>query len=262
MGTSIRDINTQPKDKPNPKNIRRRPLISVVIPCLAEHTRVQDCLLQLFRQNVFKDTEIIIVEYNPNNEPYTRDLVWNMAHCRYLEVSRPGIAFARHYGITNSHSNVICNFDADCEFVNRFCLGRITKPIMEHECVLTVCDNVFDLTEVPASHLSKMEMPVKVMNLLNNAQRTTPVAILEPASCFDKQAYFAVGGFDDVKQGELFHLNNRFTYHFNNLGSLMLNTSGVHKKYIDDASVIVSSRRAVKFAEQGINVLNYDNRYR
>jgi hypothetical protein len=140
----------------------------------------------------------------------------------------------------------------------------MTKPIMDRECILTVCDNVFDLTEVPVNELQRMDIPTKTVNFLNNIQRTTPLAILEPGACFDKQAYQYIGGFDDVKQYELFHLGNRMVYHFNNIQTLLFSRqpSGVHKKHIPSAAVIVSSRRAIKWAERGISVLDYSNAYR
>lgn len=258
--------NNPPKRiaRPNPTNIKRRPKVSVVIPCLSEEERISETLYALFKQSIFKDAEIILVEYNPYNDPYLRDLAHGMAHVRHMEVGRAGIAFARHIGIMSSNSNVICNYDADCEFVDKHCLENMTKPIIDRECVLTVCDNVFNLVELPINELSNMEMPTKVLTFLNNIQRTTPLAILEPGSCLDKQAYLYVGGFDDVKQYELFHLGNRLAYHFNNIQTLLFSRqpTGVHKKHISDAAVIVSSRRAVKWAERGLSVLDYANAYR
>ena len=256
--------NQRIKQGPNPTNIKRKPKISVVIPCLSEEERIQDTLYGLFRQSVFKDTEIILVEYNPENSPYLRDLCHGMAHVRYMTVNRSGIAFARHVGIMSAFSNIICNFDADCEWINRECLANMTQPIIDKECILTVCDNVFDLREVPINELQMMDMPTKVCNFLNNLQRTTPLAILEPGSCIDKKAYEYVGGFDDVKQYELFHLGNRMAYHFNNISTLLFSRqpTGQHKKCVNDAAVIVSSRRAIKWSQRGLEVLSYDNAYR
>lgn len=257
--------STKPKKPlgPNPTNIKRKPKISVVLPCYNEEERILDTLTGLIRQSVFKDTEIIIVEYNPFNEPYVRDLTDRMAHVRYMTVSRPGIAFARHMGIMNSYSDCIVNFDADCEFMDRDGLEKMTAPILNKECILTVCDNAFDLVEVPVEELSRMDVPAKTLAFLNNLQRTTPVACLEPGSCFSKQAYQYVGGYDDTKQYELFLLNNRLMYHYNNMQTLLLSGkfTGNHKKHIDTV-VIVSSRRAIKWAERGVEVLNYSNAYR
>ena len=249
---------------PNPSNIRRRPKVSVVLPCFNEEDRILDTLTMLFRQSIFKDTEIILVEYNPTNDPYLRDLVERMANVRYLEVGRAGIAFARHIGIMKSNSSVICNFDADCEFLNRNSLEDLTKPILDKECILTVCDNMFDLVEVPVNELSRMDMPVKVCNMLNNLQRTSPLAILEPGSCIDKQAYSYVGGFDDIKQYELFMLNNRLMYHYNTFQSLIFGkqTGQQHKRHIDSAAVIVSSRRAIQWSKRGLEILDYAHAYR
>lgn len=252
------------KPGPNPTNIKRKPKISVIIPCLSEEERIEDTLYGLFRQSVFKDSEIILVEYNPLNDPYLSNLAHGLAHVRHMTVNRSGIAFARHVGIMSANSDVICNFDADCEWVNKYCLEYMTKPIMDKECILTVCDNVFDLTEVPVNELNRMDMPSKVCNFLNNIQRTTPLAILEPGSCINRRAYEYVGGFDDVKQYELFHLGNRMAYHFNNINDFLFakELTGKHKKCINDAAVIVSSRRAVKWAERGLEVLDYQNAYR
>ena len=249
---------------PNPTNIKRRPKVSLVLPCFNENDRILETLSRLFRQSIFKDTEIILCEYNPANDPYLRDLVERMANVRYLEIGRAGIAFARHMGIMKSNSQVICNFDGDCEFLDNKCLENLTKPILDKECILTVCDNMFDLVEVPVNELSRMDMPVKVANMLNNLQRTTPLAILEPGSCFSKEAYLFIGGFDDTKQYELFMLNNRFMYHYNSFQNLLFGgkRGQQHKKHISDAAVIVSSRRAIKWSERGLEVLDYANAYR
>lgn len=250
---------------PNPTNIKRRPLVSVVIPCLSEEERIEETLYALFKQSMFKDAEIILVEYNPYNDPFLSNLTHRMAHVQHMTVNRSGIAFARHMGIMASHSDVICSFDADCEWLDKYCLERMSKPILDKECILTVCDNLFDLTEVPVNELQRMEMPTKVCNFLNNMQRTTPLAILEPGSCVSKQAYEFVGGFDDVKQYELFHLGNRLAYHYNNIKDLLLvakRPTGAHKRHVADAAVIVSSRRAIKWAERGLEVLDYANAYR
>ena len=250
--------------RPNPTNIKRRPKVSIIIPTLSENERIADTLYSLFKQSMFKDAEVLIVEYNPYNDPYIRDLCHGMAHVRHLTVDRAGIAFARHMGIMSAHADIICNYDADCEFINKYCLENMAKPIQDKECVLTVCDNLFDLAEVPVNELQSMEMPTKVCNFLNNLQRTTPLAILEPGSCLDKKAYLYVGGFDDVKQYELFHLGNRLAYHYNNIQEILFSRKpeGKHKRCITDAAVIVSSRRAIKWSQRGLEVLDYGNAYR
>ena len=257
--------STSPKvSRPNPKNIHRKPLVSVVIPAYKEEDRIEDTLYTLFRQSIFKDTEVIVVEYNPGNDPYLQNLLHGMAKCRYITVNRAGIAYARHVGIMSAMSPIICNFDADCEFTHKYCLANLIEPIQKKECILTVCDNMFDLTEVPIEKLNEMQAPTNVCNFLNNLQRTTPIACLEPASCFSKTAYQYVGGYDDTVQHELFHLNNRFIYHYNNISTFLFEgkLTGAHKKHIDDAGVIVSSRRAIKWAERGVQVLDYNNAYR
>jgi len=262
--STTNNTNTKRIAGPNPTNIKRRPKRSVILPCFNEDDRLLETLSHLFRQSCFKDTEIIICEYNPENNAYVRDLVERMANVRYLEIGRAGIAFARHMGIMRSNSNVICNFDADCEFLDNKCLEVLTQPIIDKECILTVCDNLFDLVEVPVNELSRMDMPVKVCNTLNNLQRTSPLAILEPGSCFSKEAYQFVGGFDDTKQYELFMLNNRLMYHYNSFQNLLFGgkRGQQHKKHIPEAAVIVSSRRAIKWSERGLEVLDYANAYR
>lgn len=251
-------------NRPNPTNIKRRPKVSIVIPTLSENDRIADTLYGLFKQSIFKDAEVIIAEYNPYDDPYIRDLAHGMAHVRHINVGRAGIAYARHAGIMSANSNIICNFDADCEWIDKYCLENMVKPILDKECILTVCDNLFDLAEVAVNDLPSMDMPVKVCNFLNNLQRTTPLAILEPGSCFDKSAYLYIGGFDDVKQYELFHLGNRMAYHYNNIQTLLFSRKpeGAHKHHVSDAAVIVSSRRAIKWSERGLEVLNYDHAYR
>lgn len=209
---------------------------------------------------MFKDCEVIICNWNPDNDPYLRDLVENMAKCRYYEVNRPGIAYARHMGIMKSYGSIICNYDADCEYIHKNCLRQMVQPILNKECILTVCDNLIDVTDVPESEHMALQVPIHTFNLLNNTQKKTPMAIFEPGSCMSKEAYLNVGGFDDIKSAELWHLNNRFLYHYNSLYGLL--KGGLHKQHIDTSGIIVSPRRVVKFQSEGIKILDYSNAYR
>jgi hypothetical protein len=149
-----------------------------------------------------------------------------------------------------AQGQVIVNFDADARYDNINGLKYMTDPILNGECVLTCCDNIFDLTDLTPQELAKMQMPIGAANVLNSLQRVGHVACLEPGSAISKTAYNWVGGYADIPQHELWNLSHR----------ILLKYMPFNIQHIPTTSVYMSARRAKKFADLGIGVLDYSNK--
>lgn len=243
-------------------------LISIVIPTFEEEN-LHQTLEHLLNQTVFtkypNQVEIIIADYDPENKNLCFDgfgkTVVKHTELRYLfvkifKVQRKGIAYARHEGITWAKGNVIVNFDADARFSSSNAIEKLVEPILENKgVVLTCCDNVLDNNEFDDSKedLLARITGTGIYELLNNIQKDAPIVCLEPGMCFLKYAYEYSEGFNDVKQAEAILLSPRIIYNF----------GPYSKKYIPDASVIVSPRRISAMTKFGLlNAINYDNAFR
>jgi glycosyltransferase involved in cell wall biosynthesis len=219
--------------------------ISIVIPTFREGRYLRETLQGLRAQTAASKAEIVVADYNPDH--VMPDLP---PEVKYVDVDRKGIAYARHKGIMASSGKVILNFDADARFDDARGIEYMTAPILRGECVLTCCDNVFDLRGLNAEELEKMRVPLAACNMLCHLQRTTPVACLEPGSAISRAAYDFVGGYNDVPYHELFHLSNR----------ILIKYLPMNIRHIFLTNVYVSPRRAKKFIDRGISVLDYSNK--
>ena len=124
------------------------PRISVVIPTYKEDKYLGRTLSELAKQTA--DYEIIIADYNPAQEEW----LWPYMHkfnIKHVKVDRSGIAYGRHKGIAAAQGEVIVNFDADARYDSAQALGYMAEPILDGRCVLTCCDNIFDLTDLTPS---------------------------------------------------------------------------------------------------------------
>ena len=95
-----------------------------------------------------------------------------------------------------------------------------------------------------------MRAPIIAANMLNGLQRLGHMACLEPGSAMSRKAYYAVGGFADIPQHELFNLSQR----------IILKYLPFNILHIPQTAVYVSARRAKKFVDLGIGVLDYSNK--
>ncbi len=219
--------------------------VSIVIPTYKENKYLGRTLTNLRHQTVIDDAEIILADYNPDNSPWYKDY----KGVRYVPVDRKGIAYGRHRGIEVSTGEVIVNFDADARFDSIHGLDFMTQPILQNRCVLTTCDNIFDLAELAPTELDSMRIPIATANMLCTMQRTG-MPCLEPGSAISRKAYNAVGGYNDVMQHELWLLGHR----------IILKYLPFNIMHIPQTAVYVSARRAKKFVDLGIGVLDYSNK--
>jgi Glycosyltransferases involved in cell wall biogenesis len=222
--------------------------VSIVIPTYKENAYLGRTLENLRQQTVIDEAEIILADFNPDASTWYKAYLG--PNVRYVQVDRKGIAYGRHKGIEASKGEVIVNFDADARYDTANALSYMTEPILGGRCVLTCCDNIFDLQGLSAKELEAMRIPIATANMLCAMQRTAHLACLEPGSAFSRQAYNVVGGYNDVMQHELWLLSHR----------IMLKYLPFNIQHVPQAAVYVSARRAKKFVDLGIGVLDYSNK--
>ena len=169
---------------------------------------------------------------------------------KHVKVDRNGIAYGRHKGIAAAQGEVIVNFDADARYDSAQALGYMAEPILDGRCVLTCCDNIFDLTDLTPLELDKMRAPIIAANMLNGLQRLGHMACLEPGSANDVKRIMRWVDLQICPQHELFNLSQR----------IILKYLPFNIIHIPQTAVYVSARRAKKFVDLGIGVLDYCNK--
>lgn len=227
--------------------------ISVVIPTFKENSYLGKTLSSLADQTFANKIEILVCEFNPDKTIFGRRIVeafhndFPKIPIRLIEIQRPGIAFARNEGILRSNGRIIVNFDADARFSHRSGLEMMVTPILTQDAVCTICDNEFDLTQLPNDKLVDMDAPITILNGLNSLQKIANTAILEPGSTIRKDVYIEIGGFPDVERWELLQTSQRLFYKY-----------PLRTKHVPGVSVMVSPRRALKLKELGTSTLDYN----
>jgi glycosyltransferase involved in cell wall biosynthesis len=220
--------------------------VDVVIPTYREEKYLDDCLKNLTEQSMYrsKSVNIIISDYNPDNNKETAEICKNYELVTYIQCVGKGIAHGRNVGIKAGNSPVIVNFDADAKFSDPNAIYLLSFPILKGDVVLTKCDYVLD------------EQPTNLMMYISNfftiAERYLPIGRTAGLTV-SRQAFEQVGGFRNIVAAEDYALNVDITTVYG-----YFNT-----KYIPDISVIASSRRFKKFDSDGLGIMDYkSNHYR
>lgn len=220
--------------------------VDLVIPCYREEKYLDDCLKNLTEQSMYrsKAVNIIISDYNPDNNKETAEICKNYDMVTYLQCVGKGIAHGRNAGIKAGHAPVIVNFDADAKFSDPNAIYLLSFPILKGQYVLSKCDYVLD--ESPTNFM------MYVSNFFTIAERYLPIGRTAGLTVA-RTAFDQVGGFRDVVAGEDYLLNVDITTVYGYFST----------KYVPDVSVIASSRRFRKFDSEGFGVMDYGkNHYR
>lgn len=217
--------------------------ISIVIPIYQEGFYLKKTLQNLANQIMIPRCEIVISEFNPNRTHDSRQIIrefqenYAQIPVRLIDVYETGIAFARHQGIMHAEGDVILNFDADARFSHSSAIQMMTEPLFSKKFVLTTCENQIDLTEFKRESLQHVENSQTLMNIFNTIQQFG-WPVFEPGSSIVKDVYMEIGGFSDVKQGELMNMAARLLFKY---------PTGY--KLVRGVQCIMSPRRLVKFDE-------------
>lgn len=203
--------------------------ISVVIPTYKEEHFLPDTLNNIEQQTLFRNIEVVVADYDPNNDGKTKSIVIDRPNVRYVPVMREGIAFARHVGIRASAGYYIVNFDADSKFNSPSAVEQLVSPIEGNQCASTFCDNVYDPNLISSKSID---------NLLNEiaqlAHQFLPAANASGMT-MPRHIYESVGGFDDVMQHEDTMLSVKLNSRYGRFG----------RQYVSTAKVITSPRRVL-----------------
>ena len=218
--------------------------VDLVIPTFHEEKYLDDCLKNLTEQSMYKSKalNIIISDYNPDDDKETAEICRNYERVTYLSCIGKGIAHGRNVGIKACKSPVIVNFDADARFSDPNAIYLLSFPILKGDVVLTKCDYVLD------------EQPTNIMMYISNfftiAERYLPIGRTAGLTV-SRTAFEQVGGFRNVVAAEDYALNVDITtvYGF------------ASTRYIPDIAVIASSRRFKKFDTDALGILDYSNNH-
>ena len=256
-------LTTQKKEAvlQNYNNNRHQPLplISCVIPTYNETESLVKTMLELQKQTVLEQMEVVIADYDPEQNQLTLNTVLQLPQkirerTRLVKVDRKGIAYARHTGIMNRNfnSNYIVNFDADAVFNRNDAIFKLVEPLHNGSAVLTCCDNQWNMRELKDGEKLPPDA-FTVMQTVSELQRNPllPV-ILEPGMCFTWTAYEFVGGFFDVSWAEGLALSSKIIFKY-----------PLYKQWIKDVVVFSSPRRALGFGKYGLlAAMDYANAFR
>lgn len=219
---------------------------SIVIPVFKENEYLRPTIYELLRQSHIFRCEIILAEFNPDGDQFTRRLIRQLKEIthipvRLIEVFQKGITPARHEGIMAADGQIICDFDADAVWNRLDALKMMLDPIVEGNAVMTNCDNIIDLSDVPQEKRNHAFMTgVKpTVEFFNMVQRYTNYSFGDPGTCFLKRVYEEAGGFEfDNKGWETARLTSRIYWRYHR-----------YIKNVRDVKVIQSPRRTLKELE-------------
>lgn len=111
--------------------MKKKPMISVVIPTYNEERDISDCLRSLKKQS-YKPIEIIVVDDGSTDK--TREIVKKFKGVRLIEGEHKGPGFSRNLGAKNARGEILSFVDADMTFHKDY-LKHLAKPIVEGKTI-------------------------------------------------------------------------------------------------------------------------------
>ena len=221
--------------------------IAICLPTYNEGEYLPKTLVELRKQTLFEMCEIIIADYDPDNNGKVKHVfdecpknMWR--GLKYVQVLRKGISYARHMAILSSLCPYIVNLDADVMFEKEDAIERLVTPLYRKEAAVTCCEYELQKSDVKISPIANSIYQGAVL-----MQRHSPLVILEPGMSFTRFVYNEVGGFSDLKQYEGMELSARIVAKY--LGM---------KRYIPEVKIIASPRRLEGFTKYGLIAADYD----
>ena len=219
-------------------------VLNVVVPVYKEEAYLAKTLDNLSQQSMVKSgiANIIISEYNPDNNPAIKNLCDMYEHTLHTEVSAKGISFARRMGIKHGDAPFITNFDGDSTFETFDALDRLIAPMEpDGDLVYTFCDNIPTTDDV---------LSLQIYKQLNDLQRLSPLmSIFECGFTVRRTSYERLDGFDpENKRWECCDLSMR----------LCMAYGAWCKQWVEGTRVLTSDRRISQLRGKGLNILNYD----
>ena len=224
--------------KNNNKAEEKKPVISINIPAYHEEHYIINTLIELTKQTVWPQSEIVIAEYNPSSSNlreiihqnrYLRDLLkWEKI--RIVDVPRKGIGYARDIAARNSRGHYICCFDADSRFLTHDAIYKLVYPISNNQALLTHCQVLLEPSEVSPSSFTNVAYSIR-----NVVERYVPWApiVFEQGLTIPMDVYVSSGGFRDVvdKEGWYLAFDVSIKYGYNQI------------KMLDEVTILTSARR-------------------
>ena len=220
-----------------------KPIISINIPAYHEEHYIIDTLIELTKQTVWPQAEIVIAEYNPEksstNSNNLRDVLsendilqgpLKVEKIRIIDVPRRGIGYARDIAARSSKGHYITCFDADSRFLTHDAIYKLVYPISINQALMTHCQVLLEPSEVSPSSFTNVAYSIR-----NVVERYVPWApiVFEQGMTFPMDIYISSGGFRDVvdKEGWFLAFDISLRYGYNQI------------KMLDEVTILTSARR-------------------
>lgn len=113
--------------------MRKKPLLSIIIPAYNEERDIGKCLKSLENQS-YKKFEIIVVDDGSTDK--TREIVKNFKKIKLLKQKHKGPGEARNFGAKNARGEILILLDADM-ILDKDYLKYLIKPILKEGAIGT-----------------------------------------------------------------------------------------------------------------------------
>jgi peptidoglycan-N-acetylglucosamine deacetylase len=176
--------------------LKKRPLVSIVVPCFNEELVIGNCVLSLQRQS-YANIEILLVNDGSTDDTalVAEQLEASYANVRTLTKENGGKATALNYGIQHAHGSVVVCMDADSMFLPHT-VEQLARSIQEPG-VAAVAGNVRVANRSNA--LGKHQAVEYITGLTIQGQTFAHLRCMQVISgaigAFDRHALVEIGGY-------------------------------------------------------------------
>jgi glycosyltransferase involved in cell wall biosynthesis len=228
-------------------------LVDVLIPCYNEKGYIEKTLKNITNQELYGKNRVHVLVGDYKDE-LNKDDDYLLEHCKqyrhvtYVPVFQKGIATARNTLAFQALSQILLNFDADSQFVQKDAIERMIKPILDDNIKLTNCECIlYDFA-------NRMRVDTKAKPNLYEIAANIGTALEKyvlargPGLTVAKDAFYEVGGFRPVSVAEDYWMSVDVCMHYS-----------IHaKQFIKDVQILTDNRRSAGFDTIGVNVFDYN----
>ncbi len=163
--------------------MKKKALVSVIIPTYNEERDIKHCLESL-QQQIYKDFEIIVVDDGSSDK--TREIVRAFKQVSLFEGKHEGPGVSRNWGAEKARGDILIFVDADMTFEKDYIKNLVT-PIRENEQV-TGTTHDYEIATNMSNYISKLWGEVRLTK--EQAKNAKVFRAIK------KEAFLRFGGFD------------------------------------------------------------------
>ena len=218
-------------------------LVAICIPTFEDDQELDETL-HSFKLQTFKDYQVYVADYDPDNCSKTRQVALKH-NAHVINVKRKGIGYARHIATMASKEPIILAWDADARFRERDALERMVNYLMANGIDSTIL-HVYQEWRKGDFHI--FDDQVTYFHLINLSRYMLPLTYT-PGIMFSRNTYKEIQ-FKDLKKWE------------DILFGLEAFLRGKRVMIIPNVTIEVSGRRAKHEAPLNALFYDYDKAYR